>query len=86
MSEPYIMPSWEQAACKDKDVDPDWFFPERTAAEAAKEAKNVCFVCPVTVDCLRWAFEIEDEWAVLGGTTPRERNQMRKEMRRRKAS
>jgi len=39
-------------------------------------AKKVCFTCPVKTPCLEWALEVDDRYAVLGGTTPVERGVM----------
>jgi WhiB family redox-sensing transcriptional regulator len=82
-----FMPSWSvYAECSRVDVNPELFFPEQTAAHAARKAKEICGVCPVRVECLRWAFKTGDDYAVLGGLTPRERNQVRKESKRRRAA
>jgi len=43
-------------------------------------AKAVCAQCPVRLDCLRWAYETEDRWSVLGGYTPRERIGLRRRL------
>jgi WhiB family redox-sensing transcriptional regulator len=47
-------------------------------------AKAVCLgACPVRTECLQRAMEDRDDWAVMGGTTPHERREMRRQTRRR---
>lgn len=71
--------AWQHtAACRD--ADPELFFPlgqEGGPAyrAAAAAAKAVCAGCPVTRQCLAWAEEVGDGWAVLGGLAPGERHQ-----------
>jgi WhiB family redox-sensing transcriptional regulator len=64
-----------QGACHG--IDPDVFVPASPSADVS-EAKAVCARCPVVNNCLDWAFQIGDDWAVLGGTTPAERRTMRR--------
>lgn len=67
-----------QGNCHGKD--PDTFFPpagdywreERDGAVIAL-AKSVCASCVVSGDCLRFAYEADDRYAVMAGTTPDER-------------
>lgn len=40
------------------------------------QAKRVCAACPVRVQCLEYALEIEDEYAIMGGLTPDERSRI----------
>lgn len=43
-----------RAACTEKEVDPDWFFPGDSAAETKRnyeQAAKVCDRCPVFNDC-----------------------------------
>lgn len=42
--------------------------------ERQGEAKAVCRRCPVQPDCLQWAYDLNDRFAVLGGTTGAERH------------
>jgi len=80
---------WQtRAACRDKD--PELFFPlavntgrdERDQRIAA--AKTVCRHCPVAESCLNWAVDMGDVDAILGGTTPAERETWVKETHRRR--
>ena len=67
------------AACRK--VDPEVFFPTSVlGADAPRQeriAKDVCACCPVVEDCLRYALDTDDQHAVMGGTTPRERHAMK---------
>lgn len=47
-------------------------------ARRVAAAKAVCARCPVIAECLVWALEVDDEWAILGGLTPAERAELRK--------
>jgi WhiB family transcriptional regulator, redox-sensing transcriptional regulator len=49
-------------------------------AKAARiaSAKAICAECPVRRECLEYARETEDGWAIMGGTTPEERRRERK--------
>lgn len=70
------------AACKGKPT--EWWYPEMskhgepvsgTAKEQAARALAICATCPVRQECLDAG--IDDDWAILGGTTPRERRKLR---------
>jgi WhiB family redox-sensing transcriptional regulator len=43
----------------------------------ARAAKEICARCPVIKECLKFAEETQDTWAILGGTTPQERRKTR---------
>lgn len=59
-------------------VDPDLFHPEQGAIDKTRNAKRICRSCPVQNECLSWAIENPAMLGVLGGTTERERIQIRK--------
>lgn len=63
------------AACATSQLD---FTPDSEAEMA--QALEFCGTCPVKDECLNWALESFDNWAVLGGTTPDQRAAMRKEL------
>jgi WhiB family redox-sensing transcriptional regulator len=74
-----------------RQVDPGLFHTERVGEQArVNSAKRVCNgvpdkgiePCPVLDKCLTWALDIGDGFAVLGGTSPRQRQRMRTEARR----
>ena len=44
----------------------------------AEEAKTVCRQCPVTTECLAWAFEARVEHGIWGGLTEDERRRLRR--------
>jgi WhiB family redox-sensing transcriptional regulator len=62
-------------------VNPDLFYPSITGRWSEKRiaaALKVCGKCPVTAECLAWAFETKDGHAILGGTTPDQRKTMKR--------
>lgn len=75
--------SWrDQALCFE--VDPELFFPDRTGhyrvtvdEERETLAIAMCNRCPVIEPCLAFALEHREE-GVWGGTTAKERTEMRK--------
>lgn len=54
-------------------VDPELFFTETPAAEAA--AKAICATCPFRGPCLAWALAARLPYGVAGGLTVTERRQ-----------
>jgi len=61
-------------------VDPEVFFPvgdmwKDTPADRQniREAKAVCWACPVAAECFTAALASGDAWAIAGGMTPAER-------------
>jgi WhiB family redox-sensing transcriptional regulator len=59
--------------------DPELFFPTSESPDyqpQIRRAKAVCRKCPITTktNCLEFALETGDKHAILGGTTPSERN------------
>ena len=54
-------------ACKDPDVDPDWFFSNSTLA------RPVCMACKARMACLEWALATDQRHGMWGGLTAEER-------------
>lgn len=68
------MSEWRsRAACSG--ADPELFF-GIPSHPAAPEAIELCRDCQVRNDCLEWALDTRDAWAVLGGLTPDQRRLM----------
>jgi WhiB family redox-sensing transcriptional regulator len=73
-------PAWtELALCAQSD--PDAWFPER--GQNVNLAKLICRRCPVRAECLDYALSGADTWqgiatGIWGGTTPRERQTLRR--------
>jgi WhiB family redox-sensing transcriptional regulator len=61
----------KDAACKG--LDRDMFFPERGANTSIKKAKEVCAVCPVREECLRFAMNNRIDFGVWGGVSANQR-------------
>lgn len=66
-------------------IDPDVFFPVGEMwkdtpldRENARQAKAVCWVCPVAAECLTSALACGDDHAIAGGMTPDERRALRR--------
>jgi WhiB family redox-sensing transcriptional regulator len=69
----------DQAMCRD--TDPELFFPIGTTGQALLQiakAKSVCCQCPVTVECLEFALETNQDTGIWGGNSEEERRQMRR--------
>jgi len=86
-------PAWmKEAKCASSDEDPDdWFrtyamasdgITVRYSSERTRHAIRVCKGCPVRQQCLMWAYEIDDDWSVLGGMTPNQRKRLRTRVQR----
>jgi len=74
-------PLWmDFALCAE--VDPELFFPEKGHHEISRAAKRVCAACPVTAECLNFAFLIGADSGIFGGTTAEERRVMLRQRRR----
>lgn len=72
--------SWTAlAACArpshDDDENPDAMFVQ---GAAQRNARQVCFTCPVRLECLIEALETRMEFGVWGGLTERERRAMQR--------
>lgn len=73
----YPAPIWGSAKCL-YHPDPDWFF-DNIEVNNAREQKRFCSDCPVKQQCLEYALKV-NVWGIWGGTTPKERNAIRKEL------
>jgi WhiB family redox-sensing transcriptional regulator len=67
-----------QAACRD--LDAEMFFPSK--GQPTLPAKTVCASCPVREPCLDYAMTIGERFGIWGGTSERERKQLRRRHRR----
>lgn len=74
---PLDAPDWTGALCTG--CDPDLFFPTR--GEQTKQAKAVCFRCPLRERCLDYALDNFEKHGIWGGMSEQER---RVEWRRRR--
>lgn len=76
--------SWrDQALCME--VDPELFFPDRSGkyrmsvdGERETLAKSMCNRCPVKAECLAYAVDDPSIEGIWGGSTARERLDLRK--------
>lgn len=74
----FLAPWRQRAACRLLAPEDRWiFWPGRGDGETVVAAKAVCATCPVSADCLAYAIEA-GELGVWGGTSTRERRQMRR--------
>ena len=77
----------EQAACRG--MCPDVFFPvaesrsQQEAAWAKERAVQVCQACQVTDACLAYSLDNDETYGVWGGSTPDDRDALRRLRRRR---
>lgn len=82
---------WEaRAACRNKHVDPEWFFPEgrETYLMYQRAALHVCRSCPVLWECmratLRWdeGVSMDDIFGIQGGMLQKQRRRIVRSKRR----
>lgn len=81
----FVDAPWKDEGACSEVSDPDIFFPER--GQGAKAAKAICNRCPVRAECLAYALATvapADDFGVWGGTSPQERQRIRKARRRRR--
>ena len=71
---------WREGALCVDDVD-GIFFPDDGDVGAISRAKAVCAACPVAVECLTYAVETKQSDGIWGGTTPRERRKLVRQLR-----
>jgi WhiB family transcriptional regulator, redox-sensing transcriptional regulator len=64
------------AACAQ--TDPEAFFPYGETSTEVRLAKAVCNGCEVRTECLTYALEVDEQWGIWGGLTPRERKRLKK--------
>lgn len=67
------------------DADPDLFFPISMAGRAVEQiqrAKAICARCPVRAQCLEFAHTHDAGNGIWGGTTPEERQRIRRRQQR----
>lgn len=73
--------SWVlRAACLDVG-DPDLFFPPGEHGRSVpqlEEARKICERCPVREECLALALGCDEQYGMWGGTTPNERQAIRR--------
>ncbi len=61
-----------RARAKCRDHDPELWFPiqvrnKKVRREASLPARAICFECPVREQCLAWAIQTDEKWAIAGG-------------------
>jgi WhiB family redox-sensing transcriptional regulator len=69
-----------QARCHGEDL--TLFFPTSSGGSSfGDDAKRVCSVCPVRLECLEWAMARPAEFGIWGGLTEAERRTLRAQRR-----
>jgi WhiB family transcriptional regulator, redox-sensing transcriptional regulator len=68
-------PWMEDALCAE--VGGDYWHPEKGGS--TRQAKMICRRCPVTAECLDYAFAIGDLFGIYGGLSAGERKEMRRQ-------
>ena len=75
------MVDWHsKALCAE--IGSDLWFADSTHTAENKRAKQMCFECPVRVECLEDALRGNIQFGVWGGLTPLERRALKRKMRR----
>ena len=57
-------------------ADPEAFFPER--GTPTTNPKTICAACDVQADCLGYALRHNEKYGIWGGTSPKERQRLRR--------
>lgn len=70
LREPWIM----RAVCAEPDRDPDLWFPDTCDKSVVREAKRICFECPVRLKCLKHACRVRAAVGIFGGVDAKTRN------------
>lgn len=72
-----------------REIGSELFFVETGESTVTTMAKRICNgtpgvtePCPIRSRCLDWALDVDDRWAVLGGTSPRQRRKLAVERNR----
>jgi WhiB family transcriptional regulator, redox-sensing transcriptional regulator len=80
-------PAWRQHA-RCLGADPETFYPADDEDEdfEGAEAKAICAMCPVAVECLEHAIAVREKFGVWGGLTPKERRRIIRRRRRQAAA
>jgi hypothetical protein len=67
-------------------LDPEFFYPEDYYEQATKKvaeniAKQLCASCPLKALCASYAVLAQEDYGIWGGTNPRERREIRLNLR-----
>jgi WhiB family redox-sensing transcriptional regulator len=68
-------PPWQESALCAQ-TDPEAFFPEKGGS--TREAKAVCKVCDVRLECLEYALRNDERFGIWGGLSERERRRIKR--------
>ena len=74
-------PDWTGALCAQ--TDPELFFPDKTNISNGYLAKKICARCPIIDKCFDYAIKDWELTGVWGGTSERERWEIRAGRRKR---
>lgn len=76
-------PNWmAEAACNGTDI--YLWFHDRSDEEATRQAKDICYECPVRQLCLEWAYATGSDDGIFGGFDQYERRRLRRNAQRRR--
>ena len=59
-------------------VDGEVFFPHEGDWFGIKRAKEICAPCPIKAECLQFAYDTDDQHAILASMTPSERRRLKR--------
>lgn len=68
-----VSPMARDRRAKCRAQDPDLFYPDTYSPRKTRQARQVCFGCPLRQVCLWYALEHREPYGVWGGFTPSER-------------
>ena len=69
------IPNWDGALCAE--TDPELFFPDKTNISNGYLAKKICNKCPLKQQCFEYAIKDWELKGIWGGTSERERWEIR---------
>lgn len=76
-----VVNSWrDYALCVE--VDPELFFPDAQHSSENRQARKLCFECPVREECLGYALVNRIDYGIWGGCTPLERKLLRRKLKK----
>jgi WhiB family redox-sensing transcriptional regulator len=71
------LPHWaEKGACRR--LSPDIFFDDTDGDFPNITAATACGHCMIQLECLNWAMRTKEKYGIWGGTTPRQREKLRR--------
>lgn len=65
---------------KGLEINPDWW--HETGTRGGNTAIDLCYQCPIMLQCAEYAITHNEEWGIWGGMTADERRRLQKNRKR----